>query len=341
MVRRHSWYNGPVPYELKPLRIGPLEIDFPVVLAALASYSDLPYRLICRACGAPYGATEAMLDRQMLLDGKLRDRLVRLDAADHPIAGQLMGNDPAVMARAAVILRDMGFDVIDLNFACPVKKVVAKKRGGQLMERPDLALEIVRAVREAVPDRPVTLKLRRAFRETDGTSGAFWRISRGAFEAGAAAIAVHARSVEQKYRGQADWGFLARVKGEFPDRTVIGSGDVHTALDALRMIEQTGVDGVLAARGAIGNPWLFRQARDLAAGREPFQPSLAEQHQVINRHLRLASDLYGPRRGLLTLRNFGIRYARLHPHPAKVRAAFINVQTDEDWRAMMKTWYGG
>lgn len=329
-----------MPFDLKPLRIGPLEIEFPVVLAALASYSDLPYRLICRSLGAPYCATEAMLDRQMLLDGKLRDRLVRIDAADHPIAGQLMGNDPAVMAQAAAVLGGMGFDVIDLNFACPVKKVVAKKRGGYLLGQPDLALEIVRAVIEAVPDRPVTLKLRRTFRETDETNAAFRRIARGAFEAGAAAVAVHARSVDQKYRGQADWDFIARVKREFPDRTIIGSGDIHTALDALRMIEQTGVDGVLAARGAIGNPWLFRQARDLAAGREPFEPDLKEQREVISRHLRLAESLYGPRRSLLTLRNFGIHYARLHPHPAKVRTAFIRVKTDEDWRAVMETWYG-
>ena len=163
---------------MKLLRIGPLEIDGPLVLAALASYSDLPYRLICRSLSAPYCATEAMLDRQLLLEGKLRDRLVKLDAADHPIAGQLMGNDPLVMARAAA-LRDMGFDVIDLNFACPVKKVVAKKRGGYIMDRPDLALEIVRAVLEAVPDRPVTLKLRRAFRETDATNGAFGGLPRG------------------------------------------------------------------------------------------------------------------------------------------------------------------
>jgi len=325
---------------LKLLRIGPLEIDGPLVLAALASYSDLPYRLICRSLSAPYCATEAMLDRQLLLDGKLRDRLVRLDAADHPVAGQLMGNDPSVMARAAVVLRDMGFDVIDLNFACPVKKVVAKKRGGYIMDRPALALEIVRTVLEAVPDRPVTLKLRRTFREADATNNAFWRIAEESFAAGAAAIAVHARSVEQKYRGRADWGFLAEVKRVFPGRTIIGSGDIHAAPDVFRMIEETGVDGVLAARGAIGNPWLFRQVRDLAAGREPAPPGLDEQRSVIERHLRLASDLYGPRRGLLTLRNFGIHYARLHPHPAKVRPAFIAIKNESDWRAVMDAWYG-
>ena len=129
------------------------------------------------------------------------------------------------------------------------------------------------------------------------------------------------------------------MKREFPGRTIIGSGDIHTAPDALRMIEQTGVDGVLAARGAIGNPWLFRQARDLAAGREPSSPDLDEQREVIARHFRLASDIYGPRRGLQIMRNFGIHYARLHPHPAKVRMAFISVKNERDWRAVMETWY--
>jgi len=326
---------------LKPLNLGSIEIDFPVVLAALAGYSDLAYRLICRSCSAPYCATEAMLDRQLLLDGKLRRRLVKLDAADHPVAGQIMGSDPDVMARAAATLSEMGFDVIDLNFACPVRKVVSKKRGGFLMDRPGLVLEIVRAVLRSVPDRPVTIKLRRAFRQTDQTYDAFWKIAGGAFEAGIAGLCVHSRSVDQKYMGRADWGFLSLVKRQFPDRTILGSGDVLSAADALRMIGQTGVDGVIAARGAIGNPWIFRQARDLAAGREPFQPGLGEQRELISRHYRMLCEIYGPERGLKIIRNFGIKYARVHPHPAKVRNAFIHIKTEKDWRGVLDIHYGG
>jgi tRNA-dihydrouridine synthase B len=236
---------------LKPLRIGPLTVEFPVVLAALAGYTDLPYRLICRACSAPYAATEAMLDRQVLLEGKLRKRLIRLDPADHPVAGQIMGDDAETMAGAAAALDVLGFDVVDLNFACPVRKVISRNRGGALMRDPDRALAIVRAVRAAVPGRPVTLKLRRAFRESDSAHDAFWAIARGACEAGVAGICVHGRSVEQKYKGRADWSFLSRVKREFPDWTVIGSGDVQTPHDALRMLAETGVDGVAAAPSAI------------------------------------------------------------------------------------------
>jgi nifR3 family TIM-barrel protein len=323
-----------------PLRIGDVAIDFPVGLGALAGYSDLPYRLLCRSLGAPYCITEAMLDRQVLLEGKLRKRLIRLDPADHPVAGQIMGIEPETMAEAARSLDRMGFDIIDLNFACPVRKVVSHKRGGALMNDPGRALATVRAVLEAVPGRPVTLKLRRSFRTSDTANEDFWAIARGAFEAGAAAIAVHARSVEQKYTGRADWGFLAEVKREFPDRTVLGSGDVTSPAESLRMLAETGVDGVLAARGAIGNPWFFAQTRDLAAGQPPRQPPLDEQREVIYRHLWLASEAYDPRRGLKMLRHFSLQYAKMHPRRTDLRNALVPVRTEEEWRAVIDAFYG-
>jgi nifR3 family TIM-barrel protein len=323
-----------------PLRIGDIAIDFPVGLGALASYSDLPYRLLCRSLGAPYCITEAMLDRQVLLEGKLRKRLIRLDPADHPVAGQIMGIEPETMAEAARSLDRMGFDIIDLNFACPVRKVVSHKRGGAFMKDPARALATVRAVIEAVPGRPVTLKLRRSFQTSDPANEDFWAIARGAFEAGAAAIAVHARSVEQKYTGRADWSFLGAVKREFPDRTVLGSGDVTSPAEALRMLAETGVDGVLAARGAIGNPWFFAQTRDLAAGRPPRQPPLDEQREVIYRHFRLASEAYDPRRGLKMLRHFSLQYAKMHPRRTDLRNTLVPVRTEAEWRAVIDAFYG-
>lgn len=323
----------------KPLRIGPVAVDFPVGLGALAGYSDLPYRLLCRSLGAPYAITEAMLDRQVLLEGKLRKRLVKLDPADHPVAGQIMGVEPETMAEAARALDRLGFDVVDLNFACPVRKVVSHKRGGALMNDPDRALATVRAVVAAVPGRPVTLKLRRAYKDDESARDAFWKIARGAFEAGAAAIAVHARTVEQKYTGRADWAFLAEVKREFPGRTVLGSGDVMRPPDALRLLEETGVDGVLAARGAIGNPWFFEQARDLAAGRTPRVPGLLEQRDVIYRHYRLACEAYDPRRGLKMLRHFSLQYAKMHPRRTDLRNALVAVRTEDEWRAVIDAFY--
>jgi nifR3 family TIM-barrel protein len=322
-----------------PLRISTISIDFPVGLGALAGYSDLPYRLVCRSLGAPYAITEAMLDRQILLEGKLRKRLIRLDPADHPVAGQIMGIEPETMAEAARSLDAMGFDIVDLNFACPVRKVVSHKRGGALMDDPGRALETVRAVIAAVPGRPVTLKLRRAFRDADTAHDAFWKIARGAFEAGAAGIAVHARSVEQKYTGRADWGFLAAVKREFGDRTVLGSGDVTSPAEALRMLAETGVDGVLAARGAIGNPWFFAQTRDLAAGRPARVPGLEEQRGVIYRHFALAAEAYGTSRGLKMLRHFSLQYAKMHPRRTDLRNALVAVRTEDEWRGIIDRFY--
>jgi nifR3 family TIM-barrel protein len=337
--RSLKWKMETRPHQLKPLRIGAVELGFPAVLASLAGYSDLAHRLVCRSLGAPYAGTEAMLAHMLLGNDKLRRRLVRTDAADHPVAGQLLGSEPEVMARAAAVLDGMGFDVVDLNFACPVKKVLGRGRGGALMRQPGLALDIVREVVRAAPRRPVTVKLRRAFDGGVGGDEAFWKIVRGTFDAGAAAVCVHARTVEQKYRGRADWDFLARVKDAFPDRTVIGSGDVFRAEDVLEMVRRTGVDGASVARGAIGNPWIFGQARALAAGGEARKPGPAEQRALIERHFELTSRLYGPRFAVKKMRRFSIHYAGLHPHPGRARAAYIAVRSLDDWRAALDALY--
>ena len=322
--------------ELRPFRLGGLVIGFPVVLAPLAGYSDLAYRLLCRRHGAAYCTTEMMLDKLLLVDGRLRRRLVRLDEADHPVAGQLLGGEAETMAAAARVVCQMGFDVVDVNLACPVRKALARKRGGYLMSQPEQAIEIVRAV-VAAADRPVTLKLRQKFRNADDDS-AFWQIAEAGLAAGAAGICIHARSVEMKYGGRADREFVAAVKRRFPQATVIGSGDVMRPADALEMLEQTGVDAVAVARGVLGNPWFFRQVADLAAGRPPYQPDLAEQRELLAWHYEHALESYGQRTAKI-MRKFGIKYARMHPSPAKVRAAFVKVSREEHWRAVLENFY--
>ncbi len=326
------------PVLLKPFTIGEIEIGFPVVLAALAGYSDLAYRRICRRFGAPYCATEMMLDRMLLQPGRQQRRMARIEPADHPVAGQLVGNLPDDMAAAAKALEEMGFDVIDLNFACPVRKALGRKRGGFLMNEPDQAVAITQAVC-SVAEKPVTLKLRQKFANA-GSEDAFWRIAEAAFDAGAAAICVHARSVEQKYAGPADWEFLARVKAHFHDKTIMGSGDVLTPAKALEMLRQTGVDAASAARGCLGNPWFFRQVRDLAEGAQPYEPTLAEQRALMLEHLEGSCELYGPLRGSKHMRKFGIKYARLHPSPKHVRMAFVAARKPQDWHEVLRLYYG-
>jgi len=328
---------------LQILRIGQNELDFPVVQAALSGYSDWAMRVIARRLGAPYTLCEVMLDRFVVEvnKGRKRDRYLRVTAEEHPVAAQLMGADPDDFAPAALRLVEAGFDVIDINFGCPVKKVLGRCRGGYLLGQVDTALEIVARVREAVPAQiPVTVKMRRGLDDTSESRDNFFRIFDGAFERGAAAITVHGRTVEQGYVGPSRWEFLREVKEHAGTRTVLGSGDLFTAQACLDMIAATGVDGVTAARGAIGNPWIFRQARELAAGRPlPPPPSLHEQREVIQEHYRLAEELYGPEHCGRQMRKFGIKYAQLHPQSLEVRDAFVKVTRPHEWKEVLARWY--
>ena len=321
----------------QPFAIGPVHVGGRVVLASLAGYTDMAYRLVCQRLGAPLTASEMILDNSLLIPGRLRNRLARKDPSEHPITGQLIGSDCDRMARAARVLDESGFDIVDLNFACPVRKALGRKRGGYVMSQPDVALAVTKAVRAAT-DRPVTLKLRRRYR-SDDSDDHFYRIAEGAFDAGVAAVCVHARSVEQKYSGPADWEFLAAVKRRFCDRVIIGSGDVRNPLRAIEMLEQTGVDAVSAARGALGNPWFFTQVADYCQGRPVTRPDFAEQKRVMMEHYRLSVELYGPDRGSAHMRKFGIKYARMHTRPKAVRIAFVRVATPQQWQDVLDTYY--
>ncbi len=322
---------------MKPLTIGHLRISFPVVLAPLAGYSDIAFRRICRRMGVEYSSSEMILDRTVTARHRKPLPSLATAADDHPVGGQLIGNEPSKMAAAAAKLAEIGFDVVDINFACPVNKALKRRRGGCLMRQPDLAVDIVRAVVPAA-GVPVTVKLRKSFGEGEGT-GNFTRIAGGAMAAGAAGMAVHGRSVERKYAGPADWDFLAGAAADFRDWTVVGSGDVLRPRDALDMLEKTGVDGVAVARGALGNPWFFRHVRDLAAGRQPTVPDLDEQRAIIEDHFTEAAALYGPGRASKIMRKFGIRYSRLHPAPKRVRTAFVSATSEAQWRAVLENNY--
>lgn len=328
--------------ELRPLSLGNVHVGFPVVQAALSGYSDWAMRAIARRLGAPYSLCEVILDKLILEQGrKTRQRLLRVDDDDHPAGGQLMGSEPEMFAAAAQELVAAGFDVLDINFGCPVKKVLGRCRGGFLLSDPSTALEIVARVREATPPEiPVTVKMRRGIDDTQESRDKFFEIADGVFELGVAGITVHGRTVEQRYIGPSSWGFLREVKQHLGNRTVLGSGDLFSAAACLDMMRETGVDGVTVARGAIGNPWVFQQARALAAGHPlPPPPRLHEQREVIAEHFRLAEEIYGEKHCGRQMRKFGIKYSRLHPQPDAVRDAFIAVKCREDWQRALAQWY--
>ena len=327
---------------LPQLQIGPLAIDFPAVQAPLSGYSDWPMRLISRRLGAAYTVCEVMLDQFILnvTKGHKAKRFLRVTDDEHPCGAQLMGAIPEEFPPAAKKLVEAGFDVIDLNFACPVKKVLGRCRGGFLLSSPETALSIVAQVRDALPPNiPLTVKMRRGMDDSQESRDRFFEIFGGAYRLGAVAVTVHGRTVRQRYEGASSREFLREVKHHAGERTMLGSGDLFTARDCLDMLRETGVDGVSVARGAIGNPWIFQQARALAAGDALPPPSLHQQRDVIAEHYRLSGEIYGPEHCCRVMRKFGIKSARLHPRSLEVRDAFVSVTKPAHWRAALEKWY--
>lgn len=329
----------------KQLSLGSLQLNSQVVQAALSGYSDLPMRVLARRFGASYTLCEVMLDQFLANVGKNRRNLARLAIAneEHPVGGQLMGANPDDFAPAALRLVEAGFDCIDINFGCPVKKVLGRCRGGYLLSTPDTALEIVARVRDAVPERiPVTLKMRRGIDDSAESENKFFTIFDGAYARGVAAITVHGRSVVQRYDGPSSWDFLAAVKRHAGNRIVLGSGDLFSPQACLDMLATTGVDGLTIARGAIGNPWIFTQTLAALDGDDPstlLPPRVHAQHEVLAEHFRLAANLYGEQLAGRTLRKFAIKYAKLHPETLAVRNAFIAAQTSDDWHRVLTQFY--
>lgn len=327
---------------LPPLQLGPLAIDFPVVQAALSGYSDWPMRVIARRLGVAYTVCEVMLDQFILnvTKGRKAKRFLRVTDEEHPCGAQLMGAVPEQFAPAALKLVAAGFDAIDLNFGCPVKKVLGRCRGGFLLSDPETALAIVGRVRDALPSSvPLSVKMRRGMDDSPESRDRFFTIFDGAFRLGVAAVTVHGRTVRQRYEGTSSREFLREVKQHAGSRTVIGSGDLFTAQDCLDMLRETGVDGVSVARGAIGNPWIFQQARALAGGVVLPPPSLHQQREVITEHYQLSEEIYGPSRCCRVMRKFGIKYAQLHPQAQQVRDAFVAVGEPKHWQAVLEKWY--
>ncbi len=323
------------------LQIGSLQLDFPVIQAALSGYSDLAMRRTSRLHGAMATLGPVVLDQFVLIRGKKHDQSVHMAPDDHPIGGQLIGATPESMALAADGLVKAGFDWIDINLACPVRKVLGRHRGGFLLSQPSVALEIVRSVRNAIGGRrPLTVKLRRGTDDSAESQRNFFEVLDGALALGVDAITLHPRTVRQRYVGPSDWSFLKRIRQHVGNRTLLGSGDLFTAQDVIRMMESTGVDGVSMARGAIGNPWIYRECRALLAGQPlPPAPTVAEQGRTIRQHLAWCIERHGFYRGCRIMRKFCIKYSEFHPHGTEVRDTFIRAKTEDDWNNLLMRWY--
>ena len=332
--------------------------DAPFFQAGLAGYSDGAMRLIARRHGAPFCITEALLDQTLINGGKGRRKedpdLIASECGlgevednvvagldDHPIAGHVMGTHPDEMAKAALILVKMGYDVIDVNLACPVKKIQKSNRGGHFLAHPQEAVAVLKAVRAAVPENiPCTVKMRRAWDDTPEMARNFESVFDSAYEIGYAWAVVHARTVLQKYQGFAKWEVLTDLVARRPDRIIMGSGDIWCAADIFHMLHACGVHAVSVARGCIGNPWIFTQARDLMAGTLPRLPTLQEQRDALLRHCLFAETIHGERNAGRRMRKFGIKFAAHHPRQHDVKNAFIQCVTMQEWRNVIEQFYG-
>ena len=311
--------------EFRPLELGPLKVWPPVVLAPMAGVTNYPFRAMCRDFGAGLYVSEMITARALVERNAKTFKLADFGPDEAPRSLQLYGAHPRYLGEAARILVEEGrVDHIDMNFGCPVRKVTSKGGGSAIPVKPNLLRRLVRAVVQASGDVPVTIKVRLGI---DEDLMSFRDSGRIAEDEGCAAIGLHARTAEQLYDGEARWEGIAELKS-LVSIPVLGNGDIWEAQDALRMMRETGCDGVIVGRGCLGRPWLFRDLADVFAGRAPGTPPLfGEVVDVMLEHARRLCDWVGERRGILMMRKFTTWYTKGFPHSAPLRGRLIRVKT--------------
>lgn len=291
----------------------------------MAGVTDLPFRLLCKEQGAGLLCMEMVSAKAILYKNRNTESLLEIDPRENPVSLQLFGSDPEIISTIAHQIEERPFDILDLNMGCPVPKIVNNGEGSALMKNPKLAGEIIRRTVRAI-DKPVTVKIRKGF---DGEHINAVEMAKIAEDAGAAAVAVHGRTREQFYSGKADWDIIRQVK-EAVSIPVIGNGDLLTAEDVIAMEEQTGCDGFMIARGAQGNPWIFRQILHyFETGEHLAKPTIEEVTQMILRHARMMLEFKGEYIGIREIRKHAAWYTAGYPNSARLRVAINNVESFE------------
>ena len=306
------------------VKIGALTLASPLFLAPMAGITNLPMRLLARDNGASLCFTEMVSVNGLVREGEKSFDLVRSIPDDRPLGIQIFGDDPGTLAHGARLVEAYG-DLIDINMGCPVRKVVGTGAGSALLREPARVAAIIRAVRAATP-LPLTIKIRSGWHAGDNN---FLEIGRIAEAEGCDAVTLHPRSRSQMFDGHADWSHLAEMKRALAI-PVIGSGDLFRAEDAVAMMEQTGCDGVMVARGGLGYPWMFREIGSLLDGGIPTPPTAEERRTTALKHLELFIALSGEAVAVREMRKHLAWYARGLPGAARFRAGVNLLTTAEE-----------
>lgn len=305
------------------LQIGNVKLENNIALGPMAGVTDLPFRILCKEQGAGLIYTEMVSAKGIFYQNKNTEELLLVEECERPVALQLFGSDPKIMSEMAKRIEERNFDILDINMGCPVPKIVNNGEGSALMKNPVLAGQIVEAVAKAVK-KPVTVKIRRGFGKDECSAPDFAKVLE---ESGAAAIAVHGRTREQFYSGEADWDVIRKVK-ERVGIPVIGNGDIFTPEAAERLLRETGCDGVMIARGARGNPWIFDQTvKYLRSGVIPEKPSFDEVMEMIKRHAELITEFKGEYIGIREMRKHVAWYTTGYKGSARLRGQINEIET--------------
>ena len=301
----------------------------------MAGVSDLPFRLLCREQGAGLVCMEMVSAKAILYKNRNTEELLTIDPKEHPVSLQLFGSDPDIISEIAKQIEERPFDILDLNMGCPVPKVVNNGDGSALMKNPRLAGEIIEKTARAIK-KPLTVKIRKGFDDAHVNAVELAHIAQ---ESGAAAVAVHGRTREQYYAGHADWDIIRQVK-EAVSIPVIGNGDIRTPEDVAAMAEQTGCDGYMIARGAEGNPWIFRQILHyFDTGEHLARPDFSEVTEMLLRHAKMQIDCKGDYTGIREIRKHAAWYTAGYPHGARLRVAINQVENYEQLETLLMEYF--